>query len=142
MMTIIMKETTPLASSASILSSSQVWVVEAFSTTTVLPASVTASSAWSRRHPPALSSSSSHLGMSLIDDLKLIFSDEGKKNKKAYEARERAEQEAAQQEILRRRRNPELMEQYEQDVTDKRAKLQVGFVFYVFPTVSGLTITV
>jgi len=62
--------------------------------------------------------------MSLIDDLKLIFSDEGKKNKKAYEARERAEQEAAQQEILRRRRNPELMEQYEQDVTDKRAKLQ------------------
>lgn len=117
--------------------------MEAFSTTTVLPASVTASSAWSRRRrPPALSSSSSHLGMSLIDDLKLIFSDEGKKNKKAYEARERAEQEAAQQEILRRRRNPELMEQYEQDVTDKRAKLQVGFVFYVFPTVSGLTITV
>eukprot|EP00536_Pseudo-nitzschia_multiseries_P003750 jgi/Psemu1/236997/estExt_Genewise1.C_590042 len=62
--------------------------------------------------------------MGIIDDLKLIFSEEGKKNKAAYEARERAEQEAAQREILERRRNPEKMQDYEQKVASKRAKLQ------------------
>lgn len=70
-------------------------------------------------------SSSNHaLYMGIIDDLKLIFSEEGKKNKAAYEARERAEQEAAQREILERRRNPEKMQDYEQKVASKRAKLQ------------------
>ena len=64
------------------------------------------------------------LSMSIIDDLKLIFSEEGKKNKAAYEARERAEQEAAQKEILERRRNPEKMQDYQAKVADSRAKLQ------------------
>jgi hypothetical protein len=73
---------------------------------------------------PRSSSSSLVLSMSIIDDLKLIFSDEGKKNKAAYEARERAEQEAAQREILERRRNPEKMEEYEQNVASNRQKLQ------------------
>ena len=68
---------------------------------------------------------SSHvLSMGIIDDLKMIFSEEGKKNKAAYEARERAEQEAAQREILERRRNPEKMEDYEQTVNNNRLKLQ------------------
>jgi len=73
---------------------------------------------------PRSSSSSLVLSMSIIDDLKLIFSDEGKKNKAAYLARERAEQEAAQREILERRRNPEKMEEYEQNVNSSRQKLQ------------------
>ena len=64
------------------------------------------------------------LSMSIIDDLKLLFSEEGKANKAAYEARERADQEAAQREILERRRNPEKMEDYEQKVNTSRAKLQ------------------
>ena len=74
---------------------------------------------------PLPSTSSSHvLSMGLIDDWKLIFSEEGKANKAAYEARERAEQEAAQREILERRRNPEKMEEYEQQVNEGRVKLQ------------------
>ena len=70
------------------------------------------------------STPSSSLSMSIIDDLKLIFSEEGKKNKAAYEARERAEQEAAQKEILERRRNPEKMQDYQAKVANSRAKLQ------------------
>ena len=70
------------------------------------------------------STPSSSLSMSIIDDLKLIFSEKGKKNKAAYEARERAEQEAAQKEILERRRNPEKMQDYQAKVATSRAKLQ------------------
>ena len=44
----------------------------------------------------------------IFDDLKLIFSEEGKANRAAYEERERAAMEAKQQEILARRRNPEV----------------------------------
>mmetsp|Transcript_22282 Transcript_22282/g.52976 ORF Transcript_22282/g.52976 Transcript_22282/m.52976 type:complete len:196 (+) Transcript_22282:75-662(+) len=68
--------------------------------------------------------SSHRLSMSILDDLKLIFSDEGKKNVAAYEARERAEQEAAQREMLERRRNPKKMQAYNDQVASKRAKLQ------------------
>mmetsp|Transcript_10409 Transcript_10409/g.30443 ORF Transcript_10409/g.30443 Transcript_10409/m.30443 type:complete len:198 (-) Transcript_10409:335-928(-) len=64
------------------------------------------------------------LSMGIIDDLKLIFSAEGKKNKAAYEARERAEQQAALNEILERRRNPDKMQDYQQKVASNRAKLQ------------------
>lgn len=60
----------------------------------------------------------------LLDDLQLIFSDEGKKNRAAYEARERAEQEAAQREILERRRNQNKMEEYNEQVASKRQQLQ------------------
>ena len=73
---------------------------------------------------PRTSMQPSSLSMSIIDDLKLIFSEEGKKNKAAYEARERAEQEAAQREILERRRNPDKMQDYNQKVDSKRAQLQ------------------
>ena len=72
----------------------------------------------------SVSPSSHVLSMSIIDDLKLIFSEEGKKNKAAYEARERAEQEAAQKEMLERRRNPEKMRDYNDKVASSRAKLQ------------------
>ena len=44
----------------------------------------------------------------VFDDLRLIFSEEGKKNRAEYDERIKREQEEAQKEILRRRRNPEV----------------------------------
>ena len=60
----------------------------------------------------------------IIDDLKLIFSEEGKANRAAYEQREREEMEAAQREIMERRKNPALMEAYEEQVAKRRNDLQ------------------
>jgi hypothetical protein len=67
--------------------------------------------------------SSSALPMGIFDDLQLIFSDEGKKKRAAYDAKIREEQEEAQREILERRRNPQKMEQYEVQYKLKREKL-------------------
>jgi len=61
--------------------------------------------------------------MGFLDDLKLIFSDEGKKNRKEYDERERDEQIKAQKEILARRRNPKLMSEYEEAIRQNRQKL-------------------
>lgn len=61
--------------------------------------------------------------MGLIDDLNLIFSDEGKKNRKAYYDRQRREQEEAQQAILEARRNPNKKKEYQQKVNERRSKL-------------------
>ena len=61
--------------------------------------------------------------MSIFDDLKLIFSDEGKKNRAEYDAREREDMVAAQKEVLERRRNPAKMREYEQEKLQNRAKL-------------------
>ena len=63
------------------------------------------------------------LSMGLFDDLKVIFSDEGKKNRKEYDERERDEQVRAQKEILERRRNPKIMSEYEQKIQQNRQKL-------------------
>lgn len=60
----------------------------------------------------------------LINDLQLIFSDEGKKNKAAYVARERAEEEAALKEIQERRRDPSKMSDYNNKKQANRDKLQ------------------
>lgn len=68
--------------------------------------------------------SSTGLSMGLFDDLALIFSEEGKKNRAAYDERERSEMEEAQREIMERRTNPELMDEYDQKINAKRAKLQ------------------
>lgn len=62
--------------------------------------------------------------MGIFDDLKLIFSDEGKANREEYERVEREKQEAAQREIMERRRNPNKMAEYEQDVRSRRKNLQ------------------
>jgi len=64
------------------------------------------------------------LSMGFFENLKIIFSEEGKANKAAWEKEQREEQEAAMREMLERRRNPEKMEQYEQEVVENRAKLQ------------------
>lgn len=63
------------------------------------------------------------LSMGLLDDLKLIFSDEGRENRKAFEEKEKEEQEALQREILMRRANPEKMQEYRNDVTERRTSL-------------------
>eukprot|EP00594_Rhizosolenia_setigera_P017961 CAMPEP_0178961848 /NCGR_PEP_ID=MMETSP0789-20121207/13976_1 /TAXON_ID=3005 /ORGANISM="Rhizosolenia setigera, Strain CCMP 1694" /LENGTH=127 /DNA_ID=CAMNT_0020645811 /DNA_START=107 /DNA_END=487 /DNA_ORIENTATION=- len=61
--------------------------------------------------------------MGIFDDLKLIFSEEGKANRAAYEEREKEEQEKALQEIRERRNNPEKMQQYEEEVKKRRSDL-------------------
>lgn len=90
----------------------------------ICPSIVAKASSQSSHSQSSSSHSSSVLSMGLLDDLQLIFSDEGKKNRAAYEARQRAEQEAAQAEVLERRRNPDLMRAYERDVAEKRTQLQ------------------
>jgi len=54
----------------------------------------------------------------------LISSEEGRKNKAEFEARERKEQIAAQREIFERRRNPEKMKENERKVMERRIRLQ------------------
>ena len=58
-----------------------------------------------------------------LDDWKLVFSKEGQENIQTYNEQFKKEQEEAQEEIYQRRRNPELMEQYQQDVAQRRRKL-------------------
>lgn len=59
----------------------------------------------------------------MFDDLKLIFSDEGRKNRAAYDEQQKEEQEAAQREILMRRANPNAMDEYQKDVRKRRTEL-------------------
>eukprot|EP00568_Trieres_chinensis_P007867 CAMPEP_0183301972 /NCGR_PEP_ID=MMETSP0160_2-20130417/7924_1 /TAXON_ID=2839 ORGANISM="Odontella Sinensis, Strain Grunow 1884" /NCGR_SAMPLE_ID=MMETSP0160_2 /ASSEMBLY_ACC=CAM_ASM_000250 /LENGTH=199 /DNA_ID=CAMNT_0025464687 /DNA_START=121 /DNA_END=720 /DNA_ORIENTATION=- len=66
---------------------------------------------------------SSPVKMSIIDDLRLIFSEEGKKNRAAWDAREKAEMEEAQREIRERRLNQDKMEEYMDNVQSKRQEL-------------------
>ena len=73
--------------------------------------------------PVRTSGAVSQLKMGLFDDLSLIFSEEGKKNRAAYEAQQKAEQEEAQRLIMERRRNPDKMEQYEEETKKRRNKL-------------------
>ena len=64
------------------------------------------------------------LSMGILDDLNLIFSEEGKKNRAAYDAKEKDEMEAAQREILERRQNPEKMREYRDEKQANRDELQ------------------
>ena len=77
--------------------------------------------------PPSIAhpngSGSTSLCMSIFDDLQLIFSDEGKKNRAEYDARIIAEQEEAQKQIMERRRNPEKMRLYEDQRATERKEL-------------------
>mmetsp|Transcript_11299 Transcript_11299/g.10812 ORF Transcript_11299/g.10812 Transcript_11299/m.10812 type:complete len:200 (-) Transcript_11299:65-664(-) len=63
------------------------------------------------------------LSMGIFDDLQLIFSDEGKKNRAAFAEKERQDQEEAQRQIVERRRNPEKMQEYEAETIRKRKQL-------------------
>ena len=73
----------------------------------------------------------------IIDDLKLIFSEEGRANRRAFEEAERDEQERALKEIQARRRNPEAMEQYEQEVQERREILMNERAKWDFQTPSS-----
>mmetsp|Transcript_22426 Transcript_22426/g.66485 ORF Transcript_22426/g.66485 Transcript_22426/m.66485 type:complete len:198 (-) Transcript_22426:201-794(-) len=75
---------------------------------------------------------SAALKMSIIDDLRLIFSEEGKKNKAAWDEREKAEMEAAQREVMERRRNPEKMAEYMEGIENNRSNLQEDREVYDF----------
>jgi len=70
--------------------------------------------------------------MGLLDDLQLIFSEEGKKNRAAYEERERREQEEAQREILERRRDPSKMQKYVNRKFETRKKMDEERKVYEF----------
>jgi len=78
------------------------------------------------------SSSSSSLNMGLISDLQLIFSEEGKANRAAAAEKEKREMEEAQLEILERRVNPEMMEEYERGINQRRTALMKEKEVYKF----------
>ena len=69
-----------------------------------------------------ISSSSGALRMGLFD----FFSEDARKEREARKQREIAEQERLQQEILERRKNPEMMEEYEAKVRVRRALRMAG----------------
>ncbi len=82
--------------------------------------------------------SNTQMNMGLFDDLNLIFSEEGKKNRAAFEDEQRREQEAAQREIMERRRNPDKMQQYDQDVKQRRKKLDEDRSLWNFQKENGM----
>jgi hypothetical protein len=63
----------------------------------------------------AVASSTTAMNMGLINDLKTLFSEEGRANRAAYAEQRRKEMEEAQREILERRTDPEAMGKYEED---------------------------
>eukprot|EP00600_Ochromonadales_sp_CCMP1393_P004195 CAMPEP_0174991260 /NCGR_PEP_ID=MMETSP0004_2-20121128/21795_1 /TAXON_ID=420556 /ORGANISM="Ochromonas sp., Strain CCMP1393" /LENGTH=216 /DNA_ID=CAMNT_0016244993 /DNA_START=1 /DNA_END=651 /DNA_ORIENTATION=+ len=70
--------------------------------------------------------------MNFFDDLKIIFSKEGKDGIKKYNEREKEEMMAAQKEILERRNNPKKMRQYEAEREAKRMELAEERAVYKF----------
>lgn len=68
----------------------------------------------------------------VLDDLKLIFSEEGKANRAAYKERQMRDMELAQREILERRTDPEAMGRYEAEIRQRRAKLMQEKQVYKF----------
>lgn len=72
------------------------------------------------------------LSMGMIDDLRLIFSEEGKKNRAVYYEGEKDKMEAAQREIMERRRNPDKMDDYMEGIEKNRADLQEEKEIYDF----------
>ncbi|GFH54664.1 hypothetical protein CTEN210_11140 [Chaetoceros tenuissimus] len=84
------------------------------------------------KNHPMKDSTSLHMG--IFDDLKLIFSEEGQENRKAYEEQQRREQEEAQRIIMERRRNPETMAKYEDEVKARRSKLKAETEVWDFQT--------
>jgi len=61
--------------------------------------------------------------MGFFDDIGYMFSEEGKKARAEYEAKEKAEQEEAYKQIMERRRSDQKMEEYEAEVATRRNKL-------------------
>jgi hypothetical protein len=91
---------------------------------TILIIVVGSSSAFTPHYQNVFTRNESQLNMGIFDDLKLIFSDEGKESRAAYEEQKKEEQEEAQRIIMERRRNPDVMAEYEQSVNSRRQKLE------------------
>lgn len=72
--------------------------------------------------------------MGFFDDLRLIFSEEGKKNRAEYAEREEAEMMEAQRQIMERRSNPAKMEAYEAEVASRRRALEEDEAVWDFQT--------
>jgi len=72
------------------------------------------------------------LSMGLFDDLNYMFSEEGREKRKALEEKQKADMEAAQREVFERRRSPEKMEAYMNEVQKKRAMLMEDKAVYDF----------
>jgi actin-related protein len=70
----------------------------------------------------AVASSTTAMNMGLINDLKTLFSEEGRANRAAYAEQQRKEMEEAQREILERRTDPEAMGKYEEEIIKRRSK--------------------
>lgn len=69
---------------------------------------------------PNNSKRNTELSMGFFDDIAYMFSEEGRKARAEYEAKEKAEQEAAYREIFERRRSEEKMADYEAEVAARR----------------------
>jgi hypothetical protein len=96
---------------------SNVDITGAFTTPTI------SSSSCSISFSRSISQSRSSPLFGILDDLKLIFSEEGKAARRAYAEKEKDEQEKALKEIQARRRNPKAMEEYNQETNDRRQEL-------------------
>eukprot|EP00558_Chaetoceros_sp_UNC1202_P009744 CAMPEP_0197247776 /NCGR_PEP_ID=MMETSP1429-20130617/32196_1 /TAXON_ID=49237 /ORGANISM="Chaetoceros sp., Strain UNC1202" /LENGTH=115 /DNA_ID=CAMNT_0042708779 /DNA_START=73 /DNA_END=420 /DNA_ORIENTATION=+ len=64
------------------------------------------------------------LKMGLLDNVKFLFSDEGKKKRQELERLEREEEEEAQRLMRERRLNPDKMTEYEENVVTRRAEMK------------------
>lgn len=58
--------------------------------------------------------------MGFLDDFKAMFSEEAQAERKEQQRKEREEMMAAQQEILARRRDPDMMDEYNMQVSARR----------------------
>ena len=87
---------------------------------TILIAALASAAAFTASPISSSTKGSMQLNMGFFDDLKLVFSDEGKQARKELEEQERLEQERLQREMVERRRNPEMMEEYELNVQRRR----------------------
>ncbi len=74
----------------------------------------------------AVASSTTAMNMGLINDLKTLFSEEGRANRAAYAEQQRKEMEEAQREILERRTDPEAMGKYEEEIIKRRSKFKLS----------------
>ena len=99
--------------------------MKVLSTVTIVASIVSTASGFTTTAPSSLSQSTTStttLGMGLFD----FFSDDAKQARDAKRQAEIEEQERLQQEIIRRRSNPEMMEEYERKVQIRRELRMAG----------------
>lgn len=93
---------------------------------------VALASAFRGTRPNGVIHTTSFISMGFFDDVKNIFSDEGKENIKKLKELEMEQMWKAQQEILERRRDPRKMRQYEEERSAAREELAREKAIYKF----------